>query len=74
MDGPYVIFRRTCTVQGLIGCQKKRCKHSRVGKSHGLVMSRIDLVASVGYSLKRVWFLLSLAMDGIVATPMETIG
>jgi hypothetical protein len=74
MDGPYVIFRRTYAVQSLIGRQKKMCKHSRVGRSHGHVMSLIGLVASVGYSLERVWFHLSLDMDGIVVTHMEIIG
>jgi hypothetical protein len=74
MDGPYVIFRRTYTVQSLIGCQKKTCKHSRVGRSHGHVMSLIGLIASVEYSLERVWFHLSLDVDGIVVTHMEIIG
>jgi hypothetical protein len=74
MDGPYVIFRRTYIVQSLIGRQKKTCKHSRVGRSHGHVMSLIGLVASVEYSLKRVWFHMSLDMDGIVVTHMEIIG
>jgi hypothetical protein len=69
MDGPYVIFRRTYMVQSLIGHQKKTCKHSIVGRSHGHVMSLIGLVASVEYSLERVW-----DMDGIVVTHIEIIG
>jgi hypothetical protein len=44
------------------------------GGSHVHVMSLIGLVASVGYSLERVWFHLSLDMDGIVVTHMEIIG
>jgi hypothetical protein len=70
---PYVIFRMTYTVQSLIGCHKKTCKHSRVGRRYGHVMSLIGLVASVGYSLERVWFHLSLDMDDIAVTHMEII-
>jgi hypothetical protein len=35
-------------VQNLIGRQKKTCKHSRVGRSHGHVMSLIGLVCKCG--------------------------
>jgi hypothetical protein len=74
MDGPYVIFKRTYTVRSLSGRQKKTCKHSRVGRSHGHVMSLVGLVASVEYSLEREWFHLSLDMVGFVVTRVEIIG
>jgi hypothetical protein len=74
MDGPNVIFKRTYTGRSLIGRQKKKCKHSRVGRSHGHVMSLIGLVASVEYSLEREWFHLSLDMVGFVVTRTEIIG